>query len=298
MFWDSIAELSPDPSAVPLYHPFEQMVATTPEGYRCDPLQPTPVLYLGSCDMSGAIAEPGMDWASLLYKYHVAARGDFPFIAMSRLVTGCDAILRRLNAFCQKYGAPEEVYVVLPRVSVQEVTIDGGRVLSVCERVRYANWLHRHGIIDERSKDKATKYMEFARSVRDDGEYQLYHLEHFAMVMSLLQKVYGFKFYWTPNLSSTAIDYYAKWMELFLSNNEFMLRTCVGVGHAVDFTFDGSAGMGSQANMAALFNSADLVLDRSASTIAQVCRRNMELLWSHAELFKKITADAGEDRER
>jgi hypothetical protein len=249
MFWDTPKDNTVDVSDTSWYGKFENIHATTAEGYRCDPLQPSPVVFLGSCDVNGPLPDPSLVWSKIIHSNLVQKRGQFPYISMGRMHTACQALVRRLNGFCDTYGPPKEVYIVLPRPVCLEVPIRG-MLVNVAERSRYVNFLVRSNKITNDERQTLMKAVNFNRSQKDNPDYQMYIFEQVATTLKLLAKAYNIKVRWTVNLAAPATVYYAQWLEMFLHNNQFMRETFVGVAEMGNLTQDGCAGALTQANLA------------------------------------------------
>jgi transcription elongation factor Elf1 len=134
-----------------------------------------------------------------------------------------------------------------------------GTLVNVTERPNYVDYLLKINRITPAEHTMCMKAVEFSRSQQDSVEYQTYQFERIAMVLRLLCKNYGIEMRWTPNLSATAVDYYNRWMDVFLRQVSFMADTCAGVGVLRDFATpeDGSTGLLTQASIAEVLMSSD-----------------------------------------
>lgn len=289
MFWDTPKDNTVDVADTKWYGKFENIHATTPEGYHCDTLQPTPVLFLGSCDVNGPVPDPSLVWSKVMHTEIVRSRGAFPYISMGRMHTACQALVRRFNGFCEVYGPPKEVFIVMPRPVCLEVPIRG-QLINVAERSRYVNFLIRSNKITNDERQILMKAVHFNRSQKDNPDYQLYIFEQVATTLKLLCKAYDIKLRWTVNLAAPATVYYAQWLELFLTNNQFMRDTFVGVAKIGNFTPDGCAGALTQHNLAMkLLADQRFDLDESLS----VARGNVEILREQQpETYERLFIDA------
>ena len=250
MFWNSVNDNTIDLTVGYYYSTFKNMRTTTPEGYRCDPIESSPILFLGTCDMSGPLTEPENVWSRIVYK-ELSKTQSFPYIALSRINTGGDSLIRRLSGYIEQYGAPKKLYIVLPRITGVEVPIRGCLITVGADRL-FSDYLLKIGRINPDEHAKCIAATEFFKTQQYDKDFQLYKFEQFSMMLRMICERYDIEMKWTPNLSVTGVDYYNMWGELFLNEIPWMAQTCAGVGQMVDFASDsdGSAGVQSQVAMA------------------------------------------------
>lgn len=252
MFWDSAKDNTIDVTVGRYYSAFKNMRATTPEGYRCDRLASSPVLFLGSCDINGPVADTELVWSRIIYR-ELTQQEPFPYIALSRMNTGADALVRRLNGYCEQYGPPKKAYIVLPRTLSIEVPIRGCLV-SVSESTTMNDYLLRIGRLNPDEHKMCIAAAEFFRTQQYNQEFHVYRFEEvFAMLRAICER-HNIEMRWTPNLAIGSSDYFKQWMEAFLTAVPWAAQTCAGVGELKDFAQpeDGSAGVGSQASMASV----------------------------------------------
>lgn len=291
MFWNTTNDNTVDMSIGRYYANVDNMKASTPEGYRCDPLDKSPVVFLGSCDMSGPIIDPEKVWAKVIYNKLSQIYEPFPYIALSRIHSGADALLRRLNAYCVKYGPPKRIFVVLPRPVCMEIPVRG-TLVNVTERSNYVDYLLKINKLTPAEHAMCMKAVEFSRSQQDSVEYQTYQFERIATVLQLLCKNYGIQMRWTPNLSATAVDYYNRWMDVFLRQVPYMAKTCAGVGVLRDFATpeDGSTGLLTQESIADVLLSAER--NSLESINAQLSANHYMLRTHEPEHFDRVISSA------
>jgi hypothetical protein len=292
MFWNTTNDNTVDMSIGRYYTGVDNMKASTPEGYRCDPLDKSPVVFLGSCDMSGPIIDPEQVWAKVIYNKLSQIYEPFPYIALSRIHSGTDALTRRLNAYCVKYGAPKKIFVVLPRPVCLEIPVRG-TLVNVTERPNYVDYLLKINRITPSEHTMCMKAVEFSRSQQDSVEYQTYQFERIGTMLRLLCRNYDIEMRWTPNLSATAVDYYARWMDVFLRQMSFMADTCAGVGVLRDFATpeDGSTGLLTQASIAEVLMSSDGRNSLEAIN-AQLTSNHHFLVNAEPEHYEKVISAA------
>jgi hypothetical protein len=261
------------------------MKASIPEGYACDPLQASPIIFLGSCDMSGPIEKPELIWSRALHREFSERFGAFPYIGLSRVHSGYDALLRRLHSYCKTYGPPKKLFAVIPRPVCVEIPIRG-TLVNVTEREQYLGYLVHINALAPFEYAQCLKAMELARSQQDNPDYQLYHFEKSSAFLESICERYGIELKWTPNVSSTAVDYYYRWLELFLKNCPWMAERFTGVAAVSDFAPDGSTGAETQASIA------DVLMNNGGAPI-----NTARLLLNHAYLksskfYAKVISDA------
>jgi hypothetical protein len=253
MYWDTAECGILDMSKVGRYENYLNMVPTTPEGYTCDELKPSDVVFLGSCDLNGPIEDPSKSWARLLHANLADSLLELPYISLAKSTAGFMSFPRRLITYCEKYGAPKHVYAVVPRPVSVEVPLSEGNVVSVSNRVGFPNYLFKRSALNDLDYSTLREASKFYQSQINNIYYQLYQFEQTASFLSLICRFYNIDFKWTLNLSSSAIAYYNKYLIEFFKHSLFMKQTFVGLASAVDFTFDGSMGEGSQDTVYRLF---------------------------------------------
>lgn len=250
MYWNTVKDNTIDISKTPFYSKYENLQSTTKEGYRCDPMGPSPVLFLGSCDLNGPIEDAEQTWSK---RIHTSLLKNTPYIALSRISTGLDAMQRRLFAYCQQYGPPNTVYAVLPRPLSIEIPIRGtltDPLANVSDREKYVDYLSTNGLITPSEYGTCLSMIELARKLQNNVPYNVYKFEQASAFLQMMCERYSMEFVWVPNVSATAIDYYGRYLETLLRHVPFLSRTCLGVPKAVDFSKDGSAGQQTQKEIA------------------------------------------------
>lgn len=246
MFWNST-----DSNTLAIYdagwynnHP--HMTPTIPEGYNCDPLQSTSILFVGSCDLDGPISDTNKCWARLLHKHLTDEKENTPYIALGKLTAGFMSLPRRILTFCERYGPPKKIYAVVPRPVAIEMPLPNKQLVSVSDRKIFPNWLFKHKKINQEELNLLLDVSGFCERQLDNENYQIYKFEENSSFVKTICKLYGIKFNWTINLCDSSIHYYSKYLNKFLNNSEFMRETFLGVAEAKDFGFDGAMGDLSQ----------------------------------------------------
>lgn len=253
MYWDTIDSKVLNVSNIGGYIKHPHMSPTTPEGYHCDPLQHTSVLFMGSCDLDGPIDDTMKCWARLMHSETPEIAPE-PYIALAKMTAGFMSFPKRLLTYCEKFGAPAVVYAVVPRPVAIEIPLSTGEIVSVSNRTMFAHWLHKHGKLNDQDYNSLMAASAFCESQINNFNYQLYQFEQTASFIKVICEKYGIQFRWTVNLSSAAIPYYHRYLIPFLQNMPFMRDTFVGVPTARDFSFDGSMGNDSQYSIQEVFN--------------------------------------------
>jgi hypothetical protein len=284
MFWNSIIDNTVDLSSGEYYSYFDNMKATNSCGYKCDELVYSPIIFLGSCDMSGPITNANAVWSKVLHSTFKSYNTSLPYIALSRVHSGYDALTRRLFTYCKAYGAPKKVFIVLPRPVCEEIPING-TLVNVTERERYLSYLVRIDKLTPKEYGACLKTMEMARLHKDSLEFQLYKFEQASAMLESICERYKIEISWTPNLSATAVEYYEKWLQVFLKECPYMAQTFAGVAKVHDFAVDGSTGEITQSSIANMF------LNPTKTT--ENLNENLEFLKS-TKFYSQIKLDASE----
>jgi uncharacterized membrane-anchored protein YhcB (DUF1043 family) len=196
---------------------------------------------------------------------------------------------RRLLAYCETYGAPERIFVVLPRPVCVEIPL-GGKLVNISEREKFIHFLSRNGKITEAEGRVAAKSADYLRAQLDNPDHQLYHFEKCAAMLKLICKAYNIELLWTPNLAASAVIYYGRWLELFLKDNEFMRNTCVGVTKLEELTLDGAAGDKAQTAFA------EKLLNNQRYSLEQMVAQTQEnlkwLITNRHDIYEKLETDS------
>lgn len=253
MYWNTTNSNTIKVSDIGHYANFPNLTSTTNEGYNCDRLQATPVLFMGSCDMDGPINDSAQVWSRLLYSSMIKQESLFPYIALGKMTAGFMAFPRRLFTFCEKYGPPAKLFAVIPRPAAVEIPLLTGELVSVSNRKSFADYLYKHQRIGEADYKTLVTASDFYQTQINNLNYQLYQFEQSAAFLKLLCTHYKIEFKWTMNLSSSAIAYYNQYFVPFMENVPFMYESFIGTTLAKDFAFDGSMGDESQHQVHKLF---------------------------------------------
>lgn len=237
-----------------LYNNYPHMTPTTSEGYNCDKLQSSSILFIGSCDLDGPINDTNQSWARLL---HAHLGEGCPYIALGKMTAGFMSFPRRILTYCERFGPPKKIYAVVPRPVAIEIPLSNGEIASVSNIRTFPNWLLKHKKVTELEHELLLLTSSFCRGHLANKYYQLYKFQEISSFIKVLCKLYNIEFYWTVNLSVSAIVYYHKFLKLFLENSDFMNKTFLGVAEAKDFGFDSSMGNFSQHEVFKIFTKPD-----------------------------------------
>jgi hypothetical protein len=270
MYWNNTHGNTVDLSALGHYADFDHMTATTPEGYRCDSLQPSPMIFLGSCDMNGPIEDSNRVWSKLLHD-KLSLDNPIPYIALGKVHISFISVVRRLYTFCKKYGPPKQVFIVVPRPAALEIPLYDNTLINLSERNPLPKFLHKFGKIGVDELKMTDQVVNFVKSQSNSTSYHLYQFEHASAFLETICERYGIELRWTPNLSVSAVSYYAEYFPTFMEENDFMRSTCAGIALLEDFAFDGSMGMKSQHRVCELFmkNSGEVNMDLALRNATQ-----------------------------
>jgi hypothetical protein len=176
-------------------------------------------------------------------------------MALSKISSGLEATLRRLYIYCELVGPPKVLYMVMPRPVSIEIPVKRSMtdpLVGVTDIERYLTFLGKLPTITTEEVFLFKKISEVLIGLSENESYQLYQFEKGTAFLQTLCRLHNIELRWTPNLSATAIEYYAKYFSLFLRENDFMRQTCLGVGKALDFSGDGSVGDETQGVIANL----------------------------------------------
>lgn len=268
MYWSNVDSKIMNISDLYRYSEFPHMTPTIPEGYNSDPFQPTPVMFMGSCDLDGPIKNTNNSWARLLHAHLVREEGKpIPYIALGKVSSGFRAFPRRLLTYCEKYGPPKVLYMGMPRQVNIEIPLSTGQIVGVSNRESYPHWLFNRGKIIKEDLELLLGAVNFCKSQINNDLYQLYLFEETAAFMKIICTYYDIELKWTLNLSAAAIMYYDKFLMQFLEASPFMKRGFVGVATAKDFAFEGSMGDLGHVELCNRFINPDTDYDRTIQTL-------------------------------
>lgn len=248
MYWNTTKSNTLNISDIGHYVNFEHMRPTNSDGYHCDELQKSPIIFLGSCDLDGPISDTNLCWARQLYEHFSVNYENLPYIALGKITAGLMSMPRRLLTYCEKFGPPERVFAVIPRAVSTEIPLTNGEIVSVSNREGLVHYLAKHNKIsvDDQDFNYLMASSKFSQSLFNNFNYQVYQFEQQSSFLKLICERYNIEFRWTMNLSSSAIPYFDRYFDIFMDSCTFMKNTFVGVGLAKDFAFDGSMGELSQ----------------------------------------------------
>jgi hypothetical protein len=220
------------------YRSYNQFITEiNEEGYRGDKLQPSKVVYLGTCDM--------MNLLDVEYRWPVMHHTDFhpnePFIALGTVGSGVPSMVRRLYAYIQNFGAPEYVYMTIPRFDGYEYVNKSGKCYNVSTRESSARFCHTGGIVSDEELNTWLIQLDANKKLNNPHNIRYMLEERFAF-METICKAYNIKLNWTFNLSDASIVVLYNNLPIFADLSEFMKESFVGLAPAVDHLYDRSIG--------------------------------------------------------
>ena len=194
------------------------------EGYRSDKLQPSKVVYVGTCDVMSCLNKE-YTWVNMV---HNRLHSDQPLIALGTLSSGLSSMIRRLYAYIQNFGAPEVVYLTIPRFDSYEFVNKTGKCYSVSSRIGTADFCRSVNMIDDADHIIWLKQLDDTRELANKNNNRYIVEERFAFLETLC-KAYDIRLKWTFNPSDAGIKILYENLEVFRDISDMMQRSFVGM---------------------------------------------------------------------
>ena len=208
------------------------------QGYRGDELQSSKVIFLGTCDIMTNLTDKTQRWSELV---HSKLHGDQPFIALGTVASGLPTMIRRLYSYIQYFGAPELVYMTIPRFDGSEFVNKSGNCYNVSSRVGSANFCRRADFVDDEEHTVWLMQLEANKKLNNIHNMQYILEERFAFIETIC-KANSIKLKWTFNPSDAAITVLYRNHRVFEHISDFMKDAFVGNPEVKDQMFDRSIG--------------------------------------------------------
>jgi hypothetical protein len=177
-------------------------------------------------------------WSELV---HAKLHADQPFIALGTVATGLPTMVRRLYSYIQNFGAPETVYMTVPRFDGYEFVNKSGECYNVSSRVGSANFCHRAELVDDEEHAIWLMQLEANKKLNNIHNVKYILEERFAFIETLC-KAHSMKLKWTFNPSDAAIAVLYRNCGIFEDISDFMKDSFVGNPEIKDHVFDRSIG--------------------------------------------------------
>jgi hypothetical protein len=209
------------------------------EGYRGDKLQPSEVVFLGTCDIMTNLLDGSQRWSELV---HNELHKDQPFIVLGTVASGLPSMVRRLYSYIQNFGAPKIVYMTIPRFDGYEFVNKSGKCYNASSRVGSTNFCRKVDLIDDEEHIVWLMQLEVNKRLNNIHNMQYIIEERFAFIETLC-KAHNIKLKWTFNPSDAAISVLYKNKQVFENISNFMKDAFVGMPSVKDHVFDRSIGI-------------------------------------------------------
>jgi hypothetical protein len=170
-------------------------------GYVDAPLQPTEVLYMGTCDIMSSITDPDRRWCA---QFHTALSGNAPLVSIGSSAAGFPTQIRRLLSFVKNYGPPATLMMTVARPDGLEYVNSRGECYNVNSRIGTPQFLNRRGMLLEQDyRDWCTQTSQF-QGFQTAQQFR-YTLEERFSFLETICLAYNIRLQWTFNLSDAAI---------------------------------------------------------------------------------------------
>jgi len=208
-------------------------------GYRGDELQPSEVLYLGTCDIQTNLSNGKDRWSSLHHEQFYPAQ---PYIALGTVASGLPTMVRRLYSYIQNFNAPKYVYMTIPRFDGYEFVNKSGNCYNASSRVGSAKFCLRAEFVDKDEFNTWVMQLEANRQLNNVHNMQYMIEERFAFIETIC-KAHNITLKWTFNPSDASIVVLNKNIAVFENISNFMKDSYVGIPIIKDHMFDRSIGV-------------------------------------------------------
>jgi hypothetical protein len=264
--------------ALPYYRVKDEM---SEEGYRGDKLQPSKVVYLGTCDVMSSLNKENI-WTNMVRN---ELHPDQPLIAMGSLSSCFPSSIRRLYSFIQNFGAPELVYLSLARFDSYEYVNKSGKCYSLSSRKGTADFCKNNNMIDDEEHIIWTKQIE-ATTQLSNKHNNRYILEEKFTFLEMICKVYNIKLKWTFNPTDACIKVLYHNLELFEDISPFMKESFVGSPLAKDHLPNRTIGLETHKELYNKFTG------NEGWDFEQLCKTaTVNFEWASARYQKKMILD-------
>lgn len=238
-YWDELCDSHIKVWNTPLYKDYWRIKdEINIEGYRCDMLKHSDVIYIGSCDAMSCIMDRTSRWPELL---HVKMYADNPLIVLGTVTSGLQTIVRRLYSYIKNFGPPKIVYMTLPRFDNYEFVNKSGICYTASDRIGTAHFCRQANLVND--EEHNTWLAQLDANIELSNSYNIRYLieERFAFVETLCEK-HKITLRWTFNPSDACIDLLHKHVDIFEDISDFMKTAFVGLPTVKDHMLDRSIG--------------------------------------------------------
>lgn len=208
------------------------------DGYRCDRLQPSNVLYLGTCDIMTNFRNEENRWSKLL---HNKLYQDQPFIAIGSVASGLQTMVRRLYSYIENYNAPRILYITIPRFDSYEFVNSSGNCYSVSTRTGSAHFCRRANLINDEDHIVWMAQLDANKKLKNRFNMQYLIEERFAFIETIC-RLHNIELKWTFNPSDASILMLYENLDGFKNISKFMKNSFVGLPLVKDHVYDRSIG--------------------------------------------------------
>ena len=219
------------------------------DGYVDDILQPSDVIFMGSCDLMTSMPTPQLRWAKLL---HNSKHSTSPFVAIGSSAAGLPTTIRRLHSYIQNYGPAKLLYLSVARIDGLECVNQSGLCYNVNSRIGTPKYLNRRNLLAPREFNAWVAQVDAFKMV-NNLHYVQYILEERFSFLELMCKHYNIELKWTINLTDAAIVTIYKNIGAFNAITPFMKESFVGVPLLEDHLPDRSMGEKTHHNVFNMF---------------------------------------------
>lgn len=210
----------------------------TDEGYRGDKLQHSKVLFLGTCDIMTNFSDGLQRWSAKLHKHYYS---DQPYIALGTVASGLPTMVRRLYSYIQNFGAPEKLFMTIPRFDGYEFVNKSGKCYNASSREGSARFCEKANLVDPHEASAWLTQIEANRQLRNIENNRYMLEERFAFIETLC-RLHKIELLWTFNPSDASIVTLYENIDIFKDISPFMKRSFVGLAQVNDHQYDRSIG--------------------------------------------------------
>lgn len=253
----------------------------TSEGYRGDKLQPSRVIFVGTCDIMSPLNKEDI-WINMV---HDELYSDQPLIALGTLSSGLSSMIRRLYAYIQNFGAPQVIYLTIPRFDSYEFVNKSGKCYSVSTRSGTADFSRTNNMINDEEHITWMKQLDAIKSLSNKENNKYIIEERFAFLETLC-RLHNITLKWSFNPSDAGIKMLHLNVESFRDISSFMKQSFVGLPLAKDHLPNRTIGPETQREIYKKFIGTDVWDYKELCKIAEI---NFE--WADHRYQKKIISE-------
>ena len=195
------------------------------EGYVGDLLAPSDAVFLGTCEIMSIADSPELHWARQI---HNRLHPNSKFIALGSTGTGVPTMIRRLYAYIQNYGAPKNMYMIIPRFDGYEFVNTDNKCYNVSSRFSTPFFCEKNDMISQHDLNVWVQQLQAIKKTNNKNNIRYLVEERFAFIETLC-KLHKINLKWSFNLSDMSIRVLYENLSIFENMSDYMKESFVGL---------------------------------------------------------------------